>query len=233
MGNVMQGLIHYNPRLPHQVDHAQAWLASGFAATPKPTGEADVHIVSGPWFAYDTWKGHSRTLMIDRAWWGDSDGYVSIGWLNPDGSRRFAKGTAPRPKPEHEAWREREWSCLILADYDQDVTDIAFQASKRFGFIEIRKHPANVPNSIPLASAIRLRDVIICSSGTAGFQAIIQGKPVICLDPQSELMPVCSGSITDELCRGDREAWLHDMSYKQWSLDEIASGEAWEHLKDV
>jgi len=232
MGNAMQGLIHYNPHRKNQVDQAQAWLASGFAATPKRTGAADVHVVSGPWFAYETWRGHSRTLMVDRAYWGNPE-YVSIGWLNPDGTRRFAKGTAPRPKPEYEAWRTREWSCLVLADYDQDVTDIAYEAGKRFGFVEVRKHPANEPNCVDLASAIRLRDVIVCGKGTAGFQAIMQGKPVICLDPKSEIMPVACPTMTGELYRGDRDEWLHDMSYKQWSLAEIASGTAWQHLKDV
>lgn len=232
MGDAMQGLIHYNPNLPHQVDHAQAWLSSGFAATPKPTGEAEVHVVSGPWFAESQWRGHPRVLKIDRAYWGDPE-YVSIGWLQPDGTRKFAHGSAPRPKPEYEAWRTREWSCLVLAGYDQDVTDIAYEASKRFGFVEVRKHPANEPNCVDLASAIRLRDVIICSDGTSGFEAIMQGKPTICLDPKSELMPVCTDSIDGELYRGDRNEWLHEMSYKQFSLAEIADGTAWELLRNL
>lgn len=229
----MQGMIHYNPRLQHQFDHAQAFLASGFTATPKVTGAADVHVISGPWFAYNEWKDHPRTLMIDRAWWGDPD-CVSIGWLQPDGTRKFASGDKPRPKPEMRGWKDQERSCLILADYNQDVSDVVFEAKKRFGFVEVREHPANTKRVQPaLKAAIVLRDVVICHSGTAGFEAIRLGKPVICSDPQNEIRPVSAGALTDELYRGDRSAWLHEMSYKQWSLAEIASGAAWAHLKDV
>jgi hypothetical protein len=123
---------------------------------------------------------------------------------------------------------------LVLADYQQDVTDIAYAAGKRFGHVEVRPHPADTDRKlIDIKSAIRLRDVVICSSSTAGFEAIIQGAPTICLDPKNEIAPVCSASIDADLYVGDRAQWLHEMSYKQWSLDEIASGEAWEHLKDA
>ena len=229
----MQKVIHYNPRLQHQVDHAQAFLASGFTATPHVQVDADVHVVSGPWYALDQWKHHPRTLKIDRAWWGDPDN-ISIGWLNPDGTRRFASGSAPRPKPRYEPWGTRECSCLILADYGQDVGSIEYEASKRFITIEVRQHPADTKEKqVDLKSNIRLRDVIICSKGTAGFEAIMMGKPVICLSEQNELMPVCAGSMDAELYRGDRDQWLHDMSYKQFSLSEIADGTAWELLRDV
>lgn len=230
MGEKVQGLVHYNPRLQHQVDHAEAFRACGFDTTPLPTGEADVHVISGPWFAYQQWHSHPRVLMIDRAWWGDPQ-YISIGWLNPDGSRRFASGTKQRPIPFYEAWKVRDWSCLILADYGQDVADIYYAACQRFGHVTIRKHPADEVPIIPLTSALRLHDVAICTSGSAGFEAIMQGVPTICLNPKNEIAPVCAASLDAELYRGDRAEWLHDMSYKQWPLAEI--GEAWQHLKDI
>lgn len=235
----MQGLIHFNPDRAHQCDHAQAFLSSGFAATPKADGNADVHVVSGPWFALNKWKHHPRVLMVDRAWWGDSDGYVSIGWLQDDGTRKFAAGSAARSKPKLNDWKPMVWEtlketrCLVLADYGQDVSDIVAQASQRFLTVNVREHPADRKRLINLQDDIAWHDVAIGTSGTAIFEAIQLGVPVICLDAKNEVVPVCSDSIQGELYRGDRAEWLHDMSYKQWSLAEIASGEAWEHLKDA
>lgn len=230
----MTRVIHYNPAMSHQVDHAEAFMKCGFGATSGRDCEADIHVVSGNWYAYNQWRDHPRCLMIDRAWWGDPH-HVSIGWTVPGSKKRkFASGTKPRQKPEYEPWKTRESSALVLADYGQDVTAIVAQAYKRFAFVEVRKHPANETRpQAPLEHAIRLRDVVICSSGTAGFEAIMQGKPVICLDPDSELMPVCVGDMDAELYRGDRDEWLHDMSYKQFSLAEIADGTAWNLLKDI
>ena len=233
MGDELQKVIHFNPRLQHQVDHAEAFKACGFGVTSSPTDEADIHVISGPWFAYSQWRNHPRCLMIDRGWWGDPN-YVSIGWLQTDGSRKFASGDKPRPVPVYEPWKTRDYSCLILADYGQDIADLYYAACHRFGCVRVRKHPADETQPVaPLSSALRLHDVAICTSGSAGFEAIMQGLPTICLDPHNPIAPVCSASIDAPLYKGERDEWLHGMSYKQWSLAEIASGEAWEHLKDI
>lgn len=232
----MQGLIHYNPNLSHQVDHAQAFLNCGFAATPKPTGDADIHVISGPWFAYHQWKHHDRVLMIDRAWWNDPD-CVSIGWLQSDGSRRFAQGSAPRPVPEMREWKQPsprfgELKCLVLADYGQNFADIAMQAAQRYNTVTIRQHPADRKSLIDLHDDIAWHDVVIGNKGSAVFDAIALGVPTIC-HIDNECAPVCTHTLDAPLFRGDRSQWLHEMSYKQFSLAEIADGTAWQLLKDV
>ncbi len=230
----MQGLIHYNPALQHQIDHANAFKACGFAATADPYRPAEIHVVSGPHYALDRWREHPNCLVIDRAWWGDPD-CVSIGWLNSDGTRNFAQGSAPRPKPEYEPWKTREASCLILADYGQDISELSYEASMRFVSIQSRLHPADSTqrHQITLDTMLRLHDVAIGNSGTAIFDAIMQGVPAICTDPLNECMPVCAPTMDSELFRGDRTEWLHDMSYKQFTLAEIADGTAWNLLKDI
>lgn len=229
----MQGLIHYNCNLQHQIDHAQAFRACGFDSTPSPYVEMPgVHVISGPYFAYDKWKNHPQTLMIDRAWWGDPD-CVSIGWLQPDGTRKFATGTDPRAIPEIEPWRTGESSVLILADYDQDTTAIKVFAQERFETVTIRRHPAEHPSMVPLTEALMHTDVCIGHSGSALFDAIRMGVPTICTDPLNECIPACSSWVNGKLYRGSRDAWLHDMSYKQFSLAEIADGTAWRLLKDI
>jgi len=237
----MQGVIHYNPNLSHQVDHAKAFQACGFGATSSPYDEADIHVISGNWFAYQQWKDHPRTLMINRAYWGDPD-CVSIGWLQKDGSRKFAQGSAPRSKPEMRAWKQPwptfgEMSCLILADYGQDINGIADAARKRFVQTEVRRHPADTQrgkfDNIPLTDQVAWYDCVIATSSSAAFAAIIRGIPIICLDPRNPCAPVSSDSIGGEMYRGDRTQWLHDLSYAQFSLSEINDGTAWQLLKDI
>lgn len=228
----MTGLFHYNCNLSHQVDHANAFKKCGFDTTPSPYVEGgDFHVISGPHFAYEQWK-HSTPLMIDRAWWGDPD-YVSIFWLMPDGTRRYASGTEPRPYPEMEPWGTAQDNVLILADYQQITTAVEVFAKMTFGNVTVRKHPAEEKHTDSLEDALMKADIVIGHSGTAVFDAIRLGRPTVCTDSRNPCAPVCTSWVGAELYRGDRSAWLHDMSYKQWSLSEISSGEAWEALQDV
>ena len=228
---VMNGMMHYNCNRICQTAHANAFRACGFDTTPSPHVEFQgVHVISGPHFAYERWKD-STPLMIDRAWWGDPE-YVALFWLMPDGTRRYASGTAPRQKPEMKEWNTGDSSCLILADYAQDTTAIEVFANTRFDSVTVRKHPAEQKGE-PLREALMKTDVVIGHSSTSLFESIKDGKPTICTDPQNECAPACSSWVNGELFRGDRTEWLHEMSYKQWSLGEISSGEAWDSLKDV
>jgi len=230
----MQKVIHFNPNLQHQVDHAIAFEACGFLAKTMVDFCADVHVVSGPYYALNRWKDHPRVLMIDRAWWGDP-ACVSIGWLQPDGSRKFATGQVPRRIPGMLPWKTRECSVIVLADYGQNISDIRFRASQRFTTVKTRLHPSDNPRKwvTTLEADLMLSDVAIGHSGTAIFEAVRLGVPAICTDPANECAPVCANAINDDLYRGSRAAWLHDMSYKQFSLAEIADGTAWRLLKDI
>ena len=236
MGERTQGLMHYNPNLSHQVDHAHAFQSSGFDITSSAFGDSHTHVISGPYFAYDQWVGHPRVLMIDRAWYGDPHN-VALAWLNPDGTKRYASGTQPRPGPSYLPWKTREQSALILAGYQEDVTDLADRVRKRFPYVRVRKHPAErraMPHDsvFSLTSELALSDVCVGGNTTALFESIRMGVPVICTDPRNECMPVCVPNLDDELYRGDISEWMHGMMYKQFSLHEIETGEAWEILND-
>ena len=107
------------------------------------------------------------------------------------------------------------------------------QASARFPSVQVREHPADIgyKRAVTLKDDVQWADVVVGHSGSAIFEAIKYGTPVICTDERNPCMPVCS-RMDEELFRGDRTQWLHDMSYAQWSLSEIASGEAWQLLKE-
>jgi hypothetical protein len=231
------GLIHYNPGLPHQCDHAGAFQAAGFDITTDPREEhPGIHVVSGPHYAFKHWVGEPNVLMIDRAWWGDPD-FVSLGWLQSDGSRTFAEPAAKQPSrsyPEPQLWKTREQSALVLADFGQDVCDIVSKAKSRFHYVRVRYHPADPRgrNQTSLESALAVSDVAIGSASSALVEAVLQGVPVICLDPDNVVAPVAGSSLDGKLYRGPVSQWLREMAFKQFSLEEIASGVAGEALWD-
>ena len=229
-------LFHYNAGLQHQCQHAHAFIKGNkdVIVTDQVGGEADIHIISGPHFAYNEWKDHPRVLMIDRAYWGDPDS-VSIGWLQPDGTRKFATGTGQRPHPMPEPWKVRESSCLVLADYGQNVSETEHKARMRFTSVNTRLHPADSKDRhvTTLQTQLRLHDVAIGHAGTSVFEAVMQGVPTICTDKNNVCMPVCAPTTSSVLYRGSRTKWLRDMSYKQFTLAEIADGTAWDLLKNV
>lgn len=87
MGVQTLAVMHINPALAHQRAHAAAF-AAGFRRhamtveiTDDPSQPADIHICSGPHWALSRWRVHPRVILLDRAWWGDDVGNVSLRWL--------------------------------------------------------------------------------------------------------------------------------------------------------
>ena len=218
-------LVHYNPTLKQQVRYAQAFADASCDITPNPDGDADIHIVQGPHYALNRWRHHSRVLWLDRAYWGDPD-EVTLGWLQPDGTRKFARGTHKRDRPATLPWKTREESCLVLADYRQNVDGIVSEAYKRFGHVSVRRHPVEEKHALSLETCLTLSDVCIGNTSTALIDAIVLGVPVICTDPSSSVADVSVRGLGDDLYRGGREPWLHDLSWRQWGIDEIRDGSA-------
>ena len=68
-------------------------------------------------------------------------------------------------------------------------------------------------------------------------QAVLQGIPSICYDIRSMAAPVClrpdqmhNLRLVNNL---NRQQWLNDLAYTQWTSREIRLGIAWEHYKKV
>lgn len=66
-------------------------------------------------------------------------------------------------------------------------------------------------------------------------QCVLQGKPTVCWDIRSMAAPACLDpsqmhdlSLVHTI---NRDQWLANLGYTQWSRAEIRDGDAWEHLK--
>ena len=68
-------------------------------------------------------------------------------------------------------------------------------------------------------------------------QAVLQGIPSVCYDIRSMAAPVClrpdQMNNLKYVNSFNRQAWLNDLAYTQWTNKEIRLGTAWEHYKKI
>jgi hypothetical protein len=226
-------VAHLNPYLPHQVEHGEM-LRQGFKrhgieldVTADKLKAGDVHIVSGPWYALEEWKGEPNVLWLDRTFYGDAHDIISLGWLNPDGSRDFrnadkteAKGELPELKPR----KENKGAAIVFGDYGRDMHPECYLARK-FDRCYFKPHPQDASQKSPFMTlrcslniALEMADVAIGHASTVLVDAEIAGLHVISTDSRHVVH------------NRDRTEWLKRLSWAQWSLTELEDGSFWEHL---
>lgn len=73
----------------------------------------------------------------------------------------------------------------------------------------------------------------ISFSSNAIVDAIVNGIPPIAVSRLSPAYKICTNDMRDynNIKLFDRERWLSDMAYTQWTINEMESGECWNHLR--
>ena len=63
--------------------------------------------------------------------------------------------------------------------------------------------------------------------------AILNGVPSISEDDYNICNPVSDRDLSniENILKPDREQWVNDLCYAEWSMDELLTGEAWSHLR--
>lgn len=122
------------------------------------------------------------------------------------------------------------------------------QEIQKRGFkVKVRRHPSRpndlglrgvefLPHEEPIEAQIDKACAVVAVSSNVSVDAIIRGKPVLNFSPYSMVWDMAMKSY-DELLSEQKEPknrmqWCYDLAYTQWLPEEIASGEAWDHLKN-
>lgn len=73
---------------------------------------------------------------------------------------------------------------------------------------------------------------VVAYNSNSAVEAVIEGIPGFSFDKGSMALPVVSQSLEDieNPYMPDRNQWLNDLAYAQWTLDEMRSGQTWKHL---
>lgn len=121
--------------------------------------------------------------------------------------------------------------------------------------IVVRAHPAALPRDFPkmkkafganrnvrldipptgtINDALRDCWAAVTYSSSAAINALLNGIPAISMSPASMAWPVTDHDLSkvDNPTLHEREQWLYDLCYAQWSVEETARGLVWARLKD-
>lgn len=106
--------------------------------------------------------------------------------------------------------------------------------------VVFRPHPkagidygVNCPVSLgSLAEDLSDAHAVVTFNSNSAVEALIEGVPVFAFDKGSMALRVANTDLydIDNPRFIEREPWASDLAYAQWSLDEMSSGECWDHI---
>lgn len=232
-------------RSPHQVIHLKA-LQEGL----QRHGALDLGdnvIACWGWRNGRQHRARGRdVLVLERGYLGDRFAYTSIAWNGLNGRGEFPEypddgGTRFRALGlELKPWSGGEY-VLIAGQVPGDAalqgrdlrtwyaSEAAAAAETWRLPVKFRPHPLAyrrgpvrpVPGTEmaegDLAQTLVGAAVVVTFNSNLGVDALLAGKSATCAD---------SGSMIWGVSWACREQWAHRLAWKQWSIDEIRSGEA-------
>lgn len=126
---------------------------------------------------------------------------------------------------DHEAWLEKAVRAICLHS-DRPIV--------------FRPHPkCQLPpfdgceySTKPLIQDLKHAWACVSFNSNSGVEAAINGVPVFDFDDGSMTRSISTKSFSEieSPKLSDREQWLNDLSYTQWTMQEFREGKAWRHL---
>lgn len=126
---------------------------------------------------------------------------------------------------DHKAWLEKTARAIFLRT-DRPVI--------------FRPHPkCKLPpisgttySTRPLSEDLKGAFACVTFNSNSGVEAALAGVPVFAFDEGSMCWPIANKTLDkiDEPDKPDRQQWLNDLCYAQWTPKEMKEGKAWAHL---
>ena len=170
----------------------------------------------GPHYALKNYTDKKDLIYLDRCFWGDDKQFVTVTWMDK-GKRIWPEGDNSRDKPKLEPMKGFGKG-IVLSDWGRESE--ARTAAKERGF-DLRLHPTVSGDSSPLEDVLMGYQRAAVYRGSSGVTAAIKGLSIEVLDEKSPCEP---------LQRISREQWLKNLSFCNFSFDELRSGHFWELL---
>ncbi len=87
----------------------------------------------------------------------------------------------------------------------------------------------------PLDEVLKIAHAVVTYNSNVGVDALIAGVPVFTDDEGSMVHKIANHALEriNAPETPDREAWARSIAYAQWNLEEMRSGLAWRHLREV
>lgn len=213
------------------------------------TGEDDakkgtdrVHVIFGPNYFPHAYGRADKKLTVNRCFFGNEKTWVAIGWNGWNGFADFRNEGSPPDRfekyrelfPKVKLWPRNGGYSIMIGEYPS-ACDRPSMIEQFYGWagradpkLMFRPHPHHkqIPKGMVRCNAsLEGAQWIFSFASTFGVDLALQGAPMVC-HPASAAYPMAAGLI-------EFDQWRHNLAYAQWNIDEIRSGEFWEHLKDA
>lgn len=178
---------------------------------------------------------------LGREWNGGHWYSLAVGWNA--GAGRWPVGGLERAAMFHvKPWRAGGEYALVLAQRGIGSPPVAQPGGwhqraaallEHLGYcVETRDHPGVKQHNESLYAQLDRAAFVVTWASGAAVKALIYGVPVYCGLPQWIGSPAARPFVAPlaEPFRGDRSDFLRRLAWAQWSVEEIASGEAFRHL---
>ena len=197
-------------------------------------------------------------ISMDIGYLGDRSKWRSIGYNGQNNRADFLNVDMPANRANRYKWKFKSWNrgtdyVLLLGQVPGDTAlhGMVHQAwieetlvtleKLTGGQVKYRPHPdpysPHREQKQSLAADLAGASCVVAYSSNAAVDAILSGIPAILLDEGGMAWPIAGHALEDVLDPpmvddATRQQWLNNLAYCQWTTKEIASGAAWDHLKD-
>ena len=145
----------------------------------------------------------------------------------------YGYGIAPWKKEEHGEEvliiEQQPGDCSLASQYTTKIDIAAWSLEQKEKYenlgYKVRVRPRIKPGRSLIEDFQHAKFAVTCSSN-CGVLTMLAGIPTIAEYPISMVYDICKETKTP-----DREQWIKNLLYCQWSLKEIKNGLAWDHLK--
>ena len=201
-----------------------------------------------------------RTVIIETGYINRGAGprcHYAVGFDGINGRADFRNENMPgdRAKPflhKLKPWREHgdhivlcgqvPWDASVqhieFVKWAQETANIILGMSDRD--IVYRSHPlaktptpygARTSQNYWLEDDLKNCWCVVTFNSNSGVEAVMSGVPAVAMDEGSMLKEVANtlGEVPNPRLP-DREQWLNNLTYAQWTPEEMGRGEAWAHL---
>ena len=186
-----------------------------------------------------------RLSFASVSFGGELNGLARFSDFQIDDERVAKHGFDRTMKP----WKTRpQKNVLLLGQVDGDMslkglnqrallTDSGNDAKSLGYHVMFRPHPLGntycpgfTARIDTLYEALDWADIAVTVNSNSGVDAVLAGVPTVALDARSMVWDVSTRSVRTAR-PFERFGWLNRLSYRQWTVDEMVSGQCWDHAK--
>lgn len=202
-----------------------------------------------------------RVLVMERGFLPDRMQWCSLGWDGLAGRGKYAPAGDNGQRWEtyfsglRKPWKvENDGYVLLIGQVPGDAalrgmalqpwaTGVCEKLRQAGYAVRYRPHPimtARGDTFCPQGAMLTRRELqddlagaaaCVTYSSTTAVEAVLAGVPTVAIDEGSIAWPVTSHDLDDLFYRSGRRQWCHDLAWRQWTIDELAAGAAWEHVR--